>query len=48
MITSEQGKITVDFLLCRNLGGDTYSFKIGSKERSLLFPQSETYIINAV
>lgn len=42
----EIGKITVDFLLCRNTGGDTYSFKIGSKDRHLLFPSSETYIIN--
>lgn len=42
----EQGKITVDFLLCRNTGGDTYSFKVGNKDRHLLFPQSDTYIIN--
>ena len=42
----EQGKITVDFLLCRRTGGDTYSFKIGNKERSLLFPESEIHIIN--
>ncbi len=44
----EQGKITVDFLLCRNSGGDTYSFKVGNKDRELLFPQSETYVINAL
>lgn len=44
----EQGKITVDFLLCRDSGGDTYSFKVGSKDRHLLFPESRTYIINAV
>jgi len=42
----EQGKITVDFLLCRNSGGDTYSFKIRSKDRHLLFPESKTYVIN--
>ena len=42
----EQGQITVDFLLCRRSGGDTYSFKIQGKARNLLFPQSETYIIN--
>lgn len=47
-ILLEQGKITVDFLLCRDSGGDTYSFKVGKKDRALLFPQSETYIINAV
>ena len=45
-ILMEQGKITVDFLLCRNSGGDTYSFKIGKKDRALLFPESETYVIN--
>ena len=42
----EQGKISVDFLLCRRTGGDTYSFKIDHKERPLLFPESETHIIN--
>lgn len=42
----EQGKITVDFLLCRNSGGDTYSFKIGKKDRHLLFPDSVIYVIN--
>lgn len=42
----EQGLITVDFLLCRRTGGDTYSFKIKGNARPLLFPQSETYIIN--
>lgn len=42
----EQGLITVDFLLCRRTGGDTYSFKINGKARPLLFPQSETYTIN--
>lgn len=47
-ILLEQGKITVDFLLCRDSGGDTYSFKVGKKDRALLFPESETYIINAV
>ena len=44
----EQGKITVDFLLCRNSGGDTYSFKVGKRDRALLFPESETYIINSI
>lgn len=43
----EQGKITVDFLLCRDSGGDTYSFKIGKRDRALLFPNSEVYIINS-
>ena len=42
----EQGLITVDFLLCRRTGGDTYSFKIKGNARPLLFPQSETYVIN--
>ncbi|WP_051220329.1 MvaI/BcnI family restriction endonuclease [Prevotella sp. AGR2160] len=45
-ILMEQGHISVDFLLCRRTGGDTYSFKIDAKSRPLLFPQSETYIIN--
>lgn len=39
----DQGQITVDFLLCRGSGGDTYSFKIKSKARALLFPESEVY-----
>ena len=47
-ILLEQGKITVDFLLCRDSGGDTYSFKVGKKDRALLFPESETYIINSI
>lgn len=42
----EQGLITVDFLLCRDSGGDTYSFKIKSKARNLLFPSSEIYRIS--
>lgn len=42
----DQGQITVDFLLCRRTGGDTYSFKIKSRARSLLFPQSEIYHLN--
>lgn len=37
-ILLDQGQITVDFLLCQDSGGDTYSFKIKSKTRSLLFP----------
>lgn len=45
-ILLEQGKITVDFLLCRDSGGDTYSFKVGKKDRALLFPESEIYVIN--
>lgn len=45
-ILLEQGKITVDFLLGRDSGGDVFSFKIGRKDRALLFPESETYIIN--
>ena len=43
-----QGKITVDFLLGRNSGGDTYSFKLNPKSRSLLFPQSDTYFFNSL
>ena len=43
----DQGQITVDFLLCRDSGGDTYSFKIKAKARPLLFPQSETYNLRA-
>lgn len=39
----EQGLITVDFLLCRSSGGDTYSFKIKSSARELLFPKNEIY-----
>ncbi|MCM1389167.1 MAG: MvaI/BcnI family restriction endonuclease [Bacteroides sp.] len=45
-ILLDQGQITVDFLLCRRSGGDTYSFKIKSEARGLLFPQSETYNIH--
>ena len=44
----DQGQITVDFLLCRDSGGDTYSFKIKGKARPLLFPQSETYNLRAI
>ena len=43
----EQGKIKLDLMLCRPSGrGDTYSFKMLPKYRPLLFPESETYIIN--
>lgn len=42
----EQGKISLDLLLGRSSGGDTYSFKIGKKDRNLLFPESEIYKIN--
>lgn len=44
----DQGQITVDFLLCRDSGGDTYSFKIKSKARPLLFPESETYNLRTI
>ena len=47
-ILLEQGKITVDFLLSRDSGGDTFSFKVGKRDRSLLFPESETYVINSI
>ena len=44
----EQGKIKLDLMLSRPSGrGDTYSFKMSKKWRPLLFPESETYIINA-
>lgn len=43
-ILLDQGKIEVDFLLCRPKGrGDTYGFKIEKKARPLLFPESDTY-----
>lgn len=42
-ILLDQGQITVDFLLCRDSGGDTYSFKIKSNARKLLFPKSDLY-----
>lgn len=45
----EQGKIKLDLMLSRPSGrGDTYSFKMSKKWRPLLFPESETYIINKV
>lgn len=44
----DQGHITVDFLLCRDSGGDTYSFKIKGKARPLLFPNSDTYNLRAI
>lgn len=44
----EQGQITVDFLLCRHSGGDTYSFKIKSAARGLLFPKNETYNLREI
>lgn len=47
-ILLDQGQITVDFLLYRDSGGDTYSFKIKSKARSLLFPQSDIYNLRDV
>lgn len=39
----DQGQISVDFLLCRDSGGDTYSFKIKANARPLLFPESDVY-----
>lgn len=47
-ILLDQGQITVDFLLCRNSGGDTYSFKIKGSARPLLFPQSEVYNLRTI
>ena len=45
----EQGKIKLDLMLSRPSGrGDTYSFKMDKRWRPLLFPESETYIINKV
>lgn len=46
-ILLEQGKIQLDLMLSRPSGnGDTYSFKMEKKFRPLLFPESETYVIN--
>ena len=43
----EQGKIKLDLILSRPSGhGDTYSFKMDKRWRPLLFPESETYLIN--
>lgn len=47
-ILLDQGLITVDFLLCRDSGGDTYSFKIKGKARPLLFPQSDIYNLRTI
>lgn len=47
-ILLDQGQITVDFLLCRDSGGDTYSFKIKGEARQLLFPQSDTYKLQVI
>ena len=44
----DQGQITVDFLLYRDSGGDTYSFKIKATARELLFPQSEIYYLRPI
>ena len=38
----EQGKVTVDFLLSRRTGGDTYSFKVAKKDRRLHFPRASS------
>ena len=44
----EQGKIKLDLMLSRPSGhGETFSFKMDKKWRPLLFPESETYIINS-
>lgn len=47
-ILLDQGLITVDFLLCRDSGGDTYSFKIKGTARPLLFPQSDIYNLKVI
>lgn len=47
-ILVDQGQITVDFLLCRDSGGDTYSFKIKGNARPLLFPQSDIYNLRVI
>ena len=39
----EQGEITVELLLSRSTGGDTYSFKIKKRATSLLFPERKIY-----
>lgn len=45
----DQGKIKLDLMLSRpSRHGETYSFKMGKKWRPLLFPESETYIINTI
>ena len=45
----EQGKIKLDLMLSRPSGrGDTYSFKMAKKWRPMLFPESETYVINDI
>ncbi len=44
----EQGDIQVDLMLSRPSGhGDTYSFKIKTKARGLLFPKAERYSLTA-
>lgn len=47
-ILLDQGQITIDFLLCRDSGGDTYSFKIKSNARPLLFPHSDIYNLKVI
>ena len=43
----EQGKIILDLMLSRpSRRGDTYSFKLSKKDRPMLFPESETHVIN--
>lgn len=45
----DQGKIKLDLMLSRPSGhGETFSFKMDKKWRPLLFPESETFIINSV
>lgn len=44
----EQGYISVDLLLGRPKGrGDTFSFKITKKAKPMLFPDSETFLLNS-
>lgn len=39
----ENCKITMDLLLCRGSGGDTFGFKMNKEDRMYLFPESELY-----
>ncbi len=40
----ENSKISMDLLLCRGSGGDTFGFKMNKEDRKYLFPESEIYI----
>lgn len=42
----DQGKISVDLLLKRSHGGDTFGFKINKTDRKYLFPESEKYVLH--